>query len=181
MIRTIGMLEVRSIAKGIETADFMVKAAQVDLIYSRTICSGKYLIIAAGDVGSVREAVDRGIEAAGSYLLDSFVLPSIHPDIIDGIKGVKKQFEIDAVGVFETTVVTAGVYSLDSALKSGQVSLIKLNLGAAIGGKCYFVVTGDVSSVTEALRAAENVVDKRKVLEKVIIPYPSQELIKKLF
>lgn len=180
MIRTMGMLELRSIAKGIETADVMVKAAQVDLIYSKTICPGKYMIMISGDVGSVREAVERGIEAAGSYLVESVVLPSIHPDIIDGIKGVKKQFTVNAVGVFETTAVAAGVYAMDSALKAGQVSLIRVNLGAGIGGKCYFIVTGEVSSVNEALRAAENVVDKRKVLEKVIIPYPSQELIKTL-
>lgn len=181
MIRTIGMLELRSIAKGIESADAMLKAAQVDLIFNRTTCPGKYMIIVSGDVGSVKEAVDRGIEIAGKYLVESFILPSVHCDVVDGIKGIKKGFNAtNAIGIFETITITAGIFALDASLKSGQVSLIKINLGAAIGGKSYFVVSGEVSSVVEALRAAENSIEQRKILEKAIIPHPSQELMKTL-
>ena len=39
----IGMVELNSIARGIETCDYMVKAAQVDLIRSSTVCPGKYM------------------------------------------------------------------------------------------------------------------------------------------
>ena len=39
---------------GIETSDFMVKAAQVDLIRSSTVCPGKYIILIAGDTGDVK-------------------------------------------------------------------------------------------------------------------------------
>ena len=43
----IGMVELNSIARGIETCDYMVKAAQVDLIRSSTVCPGKYMILIA--------------------------------------------------------------------------------------------------------------------------------------
>lgn len=46
-----GMVELSSIARGIETSDYMVKAAQVDLIRSSTVCPGKYMVIIAGDIG----------------------------------------------------------------------------------------------------------------------------------
>ena len=39
MSKAIGMVELNSIARGIETCDYMVKAAQVDLIRSSTVCS----------------------------------------------------------------------------------------------------------------------------------------------
>ena len=53
MIQTIGMLEFNSIAKGIETCDVMLKAAEVSLIRTSTVCPGKYIIIITGDTGSV--------------------------------------------------------------------------------------------------------------------------------
>ena len=53
MANAIGMVELTSIARGIETSDFMVKAAQVELIRSSTVCPGKYIIIIAGDRKSV--------------------------------------------------------------------------------------------------------------------------------
>ena len=39
----IGMVELNSIARGIETCDYMVKAATVELLRSSTVCPGKYL------------------------------------------------------------------------------------------------------------------------------------------
>jgi microcompartment protein CcmL/EutN len=44
MSNAIGMIELSSIARGIETCDFMLKAAQVDLIRSSTVCPGKYIV-----------------------------------------------------------------------------------------------------------------------------------------
>ena len=46
----IGLIEYSSIAKGIGSADAMVKAAEVELVLSRTICSGKFMNLIAGDV-----------------------------------------------------------------------------------------------------------------------------------
>ena len=46
---TLGVVESRSIAAGVELADGMVKVAQVDLVRASTICSGRFLIFAAGD------------------------------------------------------------------------------------------------------------------------------------
>ena len=48
MSKAIGMVELSSIAKGIETSDYMVKAAQVDLLRSSTVCPGKYVVIGCG-------------------------------------------------------------------------------------------------------------------------------------
>ena len=44
----IGMVELNSIARGIETCDYMVKAAQIQLLRSSTVCPGKYLILIGG-------------------------------------------------------------------------------------------------------------------------------------
>lgn len=44
-METIGFLELNSIAKGIETADIVLKTAAVDLFFSKTGCPGKYYLI----------------------------------------------------------------------------------------------------------------------------------------
>ena len=42
---TIGFLELNSIAKGVEAADAMLKAAEVELISARPSCPGKYHVL----------------------------------------------------------------------------------------------------------------------------------------
>ena len=57
----IGGVEFLSIAKGILATDLMLKAAQVQLLLSRSICSGKFLALVSGDTAAVSAAVDQGI------------------------------------------------------------------------------------------------------------------------
>ena len=70
MSKAIGMVELSSIAKGIETSDYMVKAAQVDLLRSSTVCPGKYVVIVGGDTGDVKAAMQEGL-ARGGILSES--------------------------------------------------------------------------------------------------------------
>ena len=44
----VGCLETSSIARGIESADAMLKAAQVRLLACNPVCPGKYIIIVGG-------------------------------------------------------------------------------------------------------------------------------------
>ena len=61
MSLAIGMVELNSIARGIETCDYMVKAAQIDLLRSSTVCPGKFLILIGGNTGDVRAAMKEGV------------------------------------------------------------------------------------------------------------------------
>ena len=81
----IGMVELNSIARGIETCDYMVKAAQVDLIRSSTVCPGKYMILIAGDTGDVKASMAEGIKRGGECVVDTLTLPNVHPQVIQAI------------------------------------------------------------------------------------------------
>lgn len=61
----LGMIELSSIARGIETCDFMVKAAQVDLVRASTVCPGKYIIIIGGDTADVRASMTEAPKSGG--------------------------------------------------------------------------------------------------------------------
>jgi hypothetical protein len=51
---SIGLIELSSIAAGFEACDAMLKASDVELILSRTICSGKYMVMVRYGRGSVK-------------------------------------------------------------------------------------------------------------------------------
>ena len=56
----LGLLEVESIAAGIEVGDAMAKRAPIDVIRAGTVHPGKYLILVGGDVAAVEEALEAG-------------------------------------------------------------------------------------------------------------------------
>lgn len=60
MIETVGFLELNSIAKGVEAADGILKAAQVELTFAKPVCPGKYSILFTGEVAAVKASLDAG-------------------------------------------------------------------------------------------------------------------------
>ncbi len=79
MTQAIGILELTSIARGMELGDIMLKSANVQLLLCRTLCPGKFLLMLGGDVGAVQQAIAAGTARAGEMLVDSLVLANIHP------------------------------------------------------------------------------------------------------
>ena len=47
--KSIGLLELSSVVAGFLVADAALKAGTVRLVLSRSICSGKYMVLVAGD------------------------------------------------------------------------------------------------------------------------------------
>ena len=60
MEKSIGLIELSSVASGFEVADTMLKAGNVRLLLSRSICSGKYMVLIGGDTAAVEAAVTAG-------------------------------------------------------------------------------------------------------------------------
>ena len=54
---SIGLLELTSVAIGHVALDAMLKAASVEVLLARSICSGKYLIAVAGGVAATTAPV----------------------------------------------------------------------------------------------------------------------------
>src|ERR1022692_4119977 len=73
---SIGLIELTSIAAGYLAADAMLKAADVEMMLSRSICSGKYMVMVRGDVAAVEAAVSSGMSGCRFSVIDSFVIRS---------------------------------------------------------------------------------------------------------
>ena len=86
MIRAIGLVEFNSIAKGIEGADAMLKTGQVEVIVSRPVCPVN-ILPCMGDVAAVESAVKAGINKGDVNVVDDFILPNVHPQVIPACLG----------------------------------------------------------------------------------------------
>lgn len=182
MNKSIGALEFRSISRGIYVSDAIVKKANVEIIYYKTICPGKFLVIVAGDEGEVDEAITYGESIDDGSLVDRFRIHAVTPAIIDAFKGrYVPNDSMDAVGLIETFKVCSGIQALDQVLKAGDVKLVKIFLAFAIGGKLVFIVTGTVSSIEYSFSACKKYLSESEAKNMAIIPSPSKEILKNLF
>lgn len=179
MSNAIGIIELSSIAAGYQVEDAMLKAAAVDLLLARTICSGKFLVIVGGTVASVAAAVDAGIEAGRGYVIEYLNIPNIDRQVFSALTGSVTLPENHgrAVGIVETFSATPIIEAADAAVKAADVVLYRVHVSMAIGGKGYFLINGDVSAVKAAVEAAvARVQDTGMLVNRVIIPAASREI-----
>ena len=83
-MNAIGIVELSSMAKGIEVWDAMLKATSVELVTATTLCPGKYMILIKGDVAAVTTSVETGIKLSKSWFVDSLIIPNINNQIFPG-------------------------------------------------------------------------------------------------
>lgn len=174
----IGMVELNSIARGIEVSDSMVKAAQVDLLRASTVCPGKYLILVSGDTGDVRASMAEGIRAGGECVVDTLLLPNVHKSVIPAISMTTQVEKMEAIGVLEFYSVASAITAADIAAKAAQITLIEVRIGYAIGGKGYVTLTGDVGDVRAAVEAAKK--NAEMLVGTTVIPHPSKKVFDSL-
>jgi microcompartment protein CcmL/EutN len=175
---SIGLIELGSIAAGFQAADAMLKAAGVELVLARTICSGKYMVLVRGDVAAVGAAVDAGLAAGDFAVIDSFVIPNLHESIFPAIAGTAKVEALEALGILEAFSVASLIEGADAAVKAANVRLIELRLAMALGGKAFASMTGSVAAVRAAVDAGAQAIAKKGLLvNKVVIPQPRGELL----
>ena len=175
---SLGLIEMTSIAAGFQVCDAMLKAANVELVLSRSICSGKYMVMVRGDVADVQAAVSAGTSAGHFSVIDSFVIPNLHESVFPAIGGASKVETMEALGIVESFSVASLIEGADAAVKAANVQLIEIRLAMALGGKAFVTLTGNVSAVQAAVDAAAQVVGQKGMLvNKVVIPGPRPELL----
>ena len=175
---SIGLIELTSIAAGFSVADTMLKAADVELLLSRSICSGKYMVMIRGEVGAVEAAISAGLHAGNFSVIDSFVIPNLHESVFPAISGASKIETLESLGILESFSVASLIEGADAAVKSANVELIEIRLAMALGGKAFATMTGNVAAVQSAIDTGAQVVGQKGMLvNKVVIPHPRPELL----
>lgn len=177
----IGMVEFISIAKGIEATDAMLKAAPIDVVESHPCCSGKFYTIVTGDVDAVQTAVKEGESFGEHFVVDSFVIPNVHPSVYPALRCAVEVQRLQAMGIIETFCAASCIKAADAAAKAAEVLLIELRLCMGLGGKAYVTMTGDVSAVEAAVAAGvEEIKEDATLVTSVVIPGPHEDIGKLL-
>ncbi len=180
-INSIGLIEVSSVAVGFGVEDTMLKAGSVQLLLARTICSGKFLIVIAGDVTSVQAALMAGATAAGAALIERRQIARVHPSVLAAISQAVDvdQSQLRSIGVVETFSAASIIEAADTAVKAANVELLRVHLAMALGGKGFLLMAGDISSVQAGVEAASRAVAEDGMLVgRGVIAAPSPELFR---
>ncbi len=177
----IALLELSSIAKGIEAADFMLKAADVELLMSRSICSGKHMVLVRGDVAACHSSLNAGIETGKECVAGATLIPNLHEEIFPAISQSALIDKVEALGILEGFNVAALIEAADAAVKAAEVRLVEIRLAMALGGKAFAVLTGHVAAVRAAVEAGKAVLGDQGLLANwAVIPSPKEDLVKEL-
>jgi microcompartment protein CcmL/EutN len=177
--KAIGALELSSVGLGYQAQDEMLKSANVQLLIARTICSGKYFIVIGGSVSDVQSAVAAGLRAGDEAVIDSLVIPNVHDSVFRalGQSVVLAAGQEEALGVVETFSGVSVIAAADAAAKAARVTLFRVHVAMALGGKGFCLMTGSVADVRAGVQAAAETVRQRGLLvSEVVIPRPSREL-----
>ena len=179
--KSIGLVELSSVVAGFLVADAALKAGTVRLVLSRSICSGKYMVLIAGEPSAVQSAIAAGCEAATGCLIDSFVITNIHPDVLVALGRTNVVPPEGALGILESFNVATLIRAADAAAKSASVQLLEVRLAMALGGKAFFTMTGDVASVQAAVAAGRKVIgDAGMLVNAVVIPRPHPDVYREM-
>jgi microcompartment protein CcmL/EutN len=176
----LGLVELNSIARGIVAADAMVKRAPVALRQSQPITPGKYLILIDGAVADVEEAMGAGTAVAGPTLVDRLFLPYVHEHVVAALTGKVHPAGLESLGVIETFTVAATVQAADAAFKAADVRPVELRLARGLGGKGFFVLTGELDQVEAAVAAGCAVIAPAVLVAREIVAAPHEDLSSRL-
>ncbi len=178
----VGLLELASIAVGIETTDALSKEADIRLVQTRAVSPGKFLILLTGSVEDVTSAMRRAVEVGQDFLIDRLFIPNIEPTLYDLIVDEgSPPANLGAVGLIETLSVASTIRAADIASKTASLTLVCLQLARGIGGKSWVAFTGDVSDVEVAVAAgAADAEASGLLVTRVVIPSPHANLLEVL-
>jgi microcompartment protein CcmL/EutN len=178
MSNAVGLVEYKTVPKGIEAADAMLKAAGVRLLFSSPICPGKYVTIVGGDVDSVRIAVKKAVEVGDIFTVDFHVLTNVHSSVIPALTATAEVPEVEALGVVETISAVAAISAGDIAAKAAGVCLVEIRIARGLGGKGFVLFTGELAAVETSVGACvEKLGTEGGIVSSAVIASPHKDLI----
>ena len=76
--------------------------------------------------------------------------------------------------------MAAALLSADRAVKAAETRLLQLRLARGLGGKAYYVLTGELHQVQASLEAGRSIVHDGMLLTSEIIARPHPDLLRAL-
>ena len=181
MFKAIGVIELKSIPKGVEAADAALKTSGIDMVSAHPSCPGKYEIVLTGSISNVSVAVEHVKNKFDGYVIDSSVMGRIDEQVIKALFGTQEGKREGALGLIETFSAASAIKAADLAVKTARVEIYDLRVSRGMGGKGIIMLTGDVGDVTAAVEAGANYAKELSTLSSyTVIAAPHEELWKQM-
>lgn len=175
----IAVIEFKSISKGIAVTDEMLKSAEVNLVLASTLCPGKYLTVLEGEVSAVENAVRTADRLGGRHVFSSEVISGINSEVIRAIGGKLASAPLGSMAVIEGLQMSNLISSADRSVDSADVVFLDFRLGKGCGAVSFFVITGILSSVEEAVENATSYLGRcGSLIAYKIINNPDRQVIR---
>lgn len=167
----LALIEFDSIAAGMHAGDAMAKKTPVARIVAGTVHRGKYLVLVSGEVADVEESYAEGLFVGAGAVVDSVLLPGVHPDVASAVARQRRPAPVDALGIIETRTVAAAIAAADAGIKGAEVNLIEVRLADGLGGKGLVLFSGLVHDVEAAVHIGVDCIATAPTLvHAVVIP-----------
>ena len=179
----IGIIELSSIYKGFEVQDIVLKATKVEKLVARTICSGKYIIIVRGEIADVETCIRRAKESGGFAIINAIMVSNVDEKVFPALVGATTldSPEVDGMAVLETFSVASAIKAADFAVKEAEITLLRIHIAMAVGGKGFVVLTGNIDALKSALvPAVEYVKEEGLLAGYTLITHPHKDLLRDL-
>ena len=177
MIQAVGVIELKSIAKGVEAADAALKSAGITLVSAHPACPGKFGIILTGAIADVTAAAEHVAGRFGTVIVDSSVMGRIDERVISALFGTQSGTKTGSLGIIETFSAASAIKAADLAVKTAKVEIYELRTSRGMGGKGIVLIVGDVGDVTAAVEAgARHAKDQSMFAYSTVIAAPHKEL-----
>jgi len=177
MIHAVGVIELKSIAKGVEATDDALKSAGISLISAHPTCPGKFEILLTGSISDVTAALDHVKGRFEQYIVDTSIMGRIDEQVITALFGTQSGVKKGSLGAIETYSGSSAIKAADIAVKTSRVEIYDLRISRGMGGKGIVLVTGEVGDVTAAVDAGAAYAESEGMLHaKSVIAAPHAEL-----
>jgi microcompartment protein CcmL/EutN len=107
------------------------------------------------------------------------ILANVHESVFSamGQTVVLKSDHVGALGVLETFSGASVLAAADAAAKAANVTIFRIHVAMALGGKGLCLMTGSVADVNAGMRVAGETARRRGLLvSEIVIPGPRKEL-----
>ena len=153
MYKSIGVIELKCIPKGVEAADAALKSAGIEMVSAHPACPGKYEIILTGSISNVTAAVNHVTSKFEGYVIDSSVMGRIDEQVIKALFSTGTPEQKGALGLIETFSAASAIKAADIAVKTARVAIYDLRVSRGMGGKGVVLLTGEIGDVSAAVEA----------------------------
>ncbi|MDY3846213.1 MAG: BMC domain-containing protein [Eubacteriales bacterium] len=181
MFSAVGIIELKSIAKGVEATDAALKSAGVRMVSAHPACPGKYEIIIEGSISNVTSSIEHVKGRFEHYIIDSSIMGRIDENVIKALFGTETTAKKGSLGIIETFSAASAIKAADIAVKTSRVEIYDMRVSRGMGGKGIVFLTGEVGDVTAAVEAGANYAKREAMLSSYsVIAAPHEELWEQL-